>query len=72
MLTKYSVLDTAGTALSGHGVYTYLIKHFGDPTAIAGIDTCATSSAFTAAAELLTKQLTRSTFPPSLPRTADR
>ncbi|KAL1694252.1 hypothetical protein GGG16DRAFT_87668 [Schizophyllum commune] len=34
-----SVLDTAGTALSGHGVYTYLIKHFGDPTAIAGIDT---------------------------------
>ncbi|KAL1752485.1 hypothetical protein FB107DRAFT_265446 [Schizophyllum commune] len=35
----FSVLDTAGTALSGHGVYTYLIKHFGDPTAIAGIDT---------------------------------
>ncbi|KAL1662703.1 hypothetical protein EV121DRAFT_263720 [Schizophyllum commune] len=38
-----NVLDTAGTALSGHGVYTYLIKHFGDPTAIAQIDTCVES-----------------------------
>ncbi|KAL1746894.1 hypothetical protein HDZ31DRAFT_61719 [Schizophyllum fasciatum] len=39
MVALLLALDTAGTALSGHGVYTYLIKHFGDPTAIAGIDT---------------------------------
>ncbi|KAL1733798.1 hypothetical protein EV714DRAFT_246030 [Schizophyllum commune] len=39
LVASLLVLDTAGTALSGHGVYTYLIIHFGDPTAIAGIDT---------------------------------
>ncbi|TRM64796.1 hypothetical protein BD626DRAFT_567668 [Schizophyllum amplum] len=39
MVALLLALDTAGTALSGHGVYTYLVKEFGNVAAIAGIDT---------------------------------